>query len=145
PVSRFLASTLAKAPPLPGLTWLALVTTHRPPLCCRTMPGLMVLALIFMRTVGLVAGGRLAPTARAWRAKSPRALEDKAKKGNGGGVAARCFRSGRPGCPQPDWPDARRCRSAPPAWLRRGRACALHGRRRRPGRLRTWRPEFGSS
>src|SRR5690606_6837101 len=145
PVSRFLASTLAKAPPLPGLTWLALVTTHRPPLCCRTMPGLMVLALIFMRTVGLVAGGRQAPTARAWRAKSPRALEDKAKKGNGDGVAACCFRLGCPDRVQPDWPGARECRSEPPAWLRRGRACALHGRRRPPARRRTWRPESGSS
>src|SRR5690606_26856785 len=93
PVSRFLASTLAKAPPLPGLTWLALVTTHRPPLCCRTMPGLMVLALIFMRTVGLVAGGRQAPTARAWRAKSPGALADKPKKSNG--AARRLPDSGR--------------------------------------------------
>src|SRR5690606_30180326 len=71
----------------------ALVTTHRPPLCCRTMPGLMVLALIFMRTVGLVAGGRQAPTARAWRAKSPGALEDKPKKGNG--AARRLADSGR--------------------------------------------------
>src|SRR5690606_403901 len=58
------------------------------PLCCRTMPGLMVLALIFMRTVGLVAGGRQAPTARAWRAKSPGALEDKPKKGNGAPMIA---------------------------------------------------------
>ncbi|MNL84416.1 hypothetical protein D3C87_2123740 [compost metagenome] len=53
---------LAKAPPLPGLTWLALVTTHRPLLCSRTMPGLMLLPLIF---IGFPEGIGRSPVARA--------------------------------------------------------------------------------
>src|ERR1700751_4468114 len=48
PSIRFLSSTWAKAPPLPGLTWAVLTATHRPPSYSSTMPGLMVLALIFM-------------------------------------------------------------------------------------------------
>src|SRR5690606_26350058 len=72
----FLASTLAKAPPLPGLTWLALVTTHRPPFTCRTMPGLMVLPLIF---IGVSEGGG---RSRRRRAERPQSLEDDGPSGN---------------------------------------------------------------
>src|SRR5690606_13071173 len=86
PVSRFLASTLAKAPPLPGLTWLALVTTQRPPLTCRTMPGLMELPLIF---IGVSEGGGRRPRAMRERAQS---LEDDGPDGKagrpGGGASA---------------------------------------------------------
>src|SRR5690606_16869747 len=90
--------------------------------------------------------GRLAPTARAWRAKSPGALEDKAKKGNGDGCAsASGIRPRHPGCAPPGWPGGRPDRSAPPACRRRDPACALHGRRRRPDPPRTWPPGSGSS